>query len=86
MAKKQAKKLAAKKGAAKKGAPKKATAKTAAFEPVAATLNAPARGSHPDRRLPCWNDDTHEILCKWNDAANEYHCDKVPIGGDFEDA
>ena len=81
MAKKQAKKRAAKKGAAKK-----ATAKTAAFEPVAAMLNAPARGSHPDRRLPCWNDNTREILCKWNDVANEYHCDKVPIGGDFEDA
>ncbi len=81
MAKKQAKKRAAKKGAAKK-----ATAKTAAFEPVAAMLNALARGSHPDRRLPCWNDNTREILCKWNDAANEYHCDKVPIGGDFEDA
>jgi hypothetical protein len=70
-----------KKTAAKKGAPKRA-----AFEPVAAMLNASARGSHPDRRLPCWNDDTHEILCKWNDAANEYHCDKVQIGGDFQDA
>jgi hypothetical protein len=80
MAKKQAKKRAAKKGAAKK-----ATAKRAASEPVAAMLNAPARGNHPDRRLPCWNDDTREILCKWNDAANRYHCDKVPIGGDFQD-
>ena len=81
MAKRQAKKAATKKRTAKKAA-----ATRAAFEPVAAMLNASSRGSHPDRRLPCWNDYKFELLWKWNDAANEYRCDKVPTGGDFEDA
>ena len=64
----------AKKGAAKKGAAKKA---------VAGSMVKIMRTNHPDVRLPVWNDDTHEILCKWIEAENEYHCDKVPTGGDW---
>jgi hypothetical protein len=73
MAKKQVKKGKP----AKKG---KQPANKGAIEPVSAMLG------HPDRRLPVWNDDTHEILCKWIDAQNEYHCEKVPTGGDWPDA
>jgi hypothetical protein len=57
-------------------------AKKAAVHPIAAIQNAKLGGQHPDKRLPCW-EDGYEILCKWNAAANEYHCDKVPIGGDW---
>jgi hypothetical protein len=46
-------------------------------------LAANAMVGHPDLRYPVYGDPTHEILCKWIDAWNEYHCEKVPVGGDF---
>lgn len=60
----------------------KSTRKTTTRRSAAAGV-IPDRASHPDKRLPVHNDPTHEIVCKWITAENEYQCRQVPAGGDW---
>jgi hypothetical protein len=67
-------KAGAKKGRSKKAAAKKGMARTASAET--------ADAGHPDKRVPV-GDGAHEILYKWDVAANQYRSREVPIGGDW---
>jgi hypothetical protein len=79
MVKKPAKKQAAKSKVAKKKAP----APSGTAMSVMAMRAAMPGGAHPDHRLPLVDDDTHEMLCKWDAQSNEYQCQKVAKGGDW---
>lgn len=67
----------AKKAKARKVRPKKAVARKRR------TMAGVAAGGHPDKRLPINGDEYHELLCKWDAAANQYDCRQVPIGGNW---
>jgi len=61
---------------------RKAAGRTRAVKPKRRIHRSRSAG-HPDQRYPVYNDPTHEIVCKWITQYNEYHCEKVPTGGDW---
>jgi hypothetical protein len=63
-----------------KARPKKAVAKKGRAR---AAMAEGAVAGHPDKRVPV-GDGVHELLYKWDAAANQYRSKEVPIGGDWQ--